>query len=39
MLMTAGRTPITEEGPPGTRDLYIHWAQESFDQGPCFAST
>ena len=33
ILMTAGRTPITEEGPPGTRDLYIHWAQESFDQG------
>ncbi len=32
MLFTAGRTPITEEGPPGTRDLYIHWAQESFDQ-------
>jgi acetolactate synthase-1/2/3 large subunit len=31
--MSAGRTPITEEGPPGTRDLYIHWAQESFDQG------
>ena len=33
ILMSAGRTPITEEGPPGTRDLYIHWAQESFDQG------
>jgi acetolactate synthase-1/2/3 large subunit len=32
MLFTAGRTPITEEGLPGTRDLYIHWAQESFDQ-------
>ena len=32
ILMSAGRTPITEEGPPGTRDLYIHWAQESFDQ-------
>jgi acetolactate synthase-1/2/3 large subunit len=32
ILMTAGRTPITEEGQPGTRDLYIHWAQESFDQ-------
>jgi acetolactate synthase-1/2/3 large subunit len=32
MLFTAGRTPITEEGPAGTRDLYIHWAQESFDQ-------
>jgi acetolactate synthase I/II/III large subunit len=33
ILMTAGRTPITEEGAAGTRDLYIHWAQESFDQG------
>jgi len=33
ILMSAGRTPITEEGLPGTRDLYIHWAQESFDQG------
>src|SRR3989449_2838517 len=32
ILMTAGRTPITEEGPPGARDLHIHWAQESFDQ-------
>jgi acetolactate synthase-1/2/3 large subunit len=32
ILFTAGRTPLTEEGPPGTRDLYIHWAQESFDQ-------
>src|SRR5205809_413038 len=32
LLMTAGRTPITEEGLPGSRDLHIHWAQESFDQ-------
>jgi acetolactate synthase I/II/III large subunit len=32
ILMTAGRTPITEEGLPGARDLHIHWAQESFDQ-------
>jgi acetolactate synthase I/II/III large subunit len=32
VLMTAGRTPITEEGQPGSRDLHIHWAQESFDQ-------
>ena len=30
--MSAGRTPITEEGLPGARDLHIHWAQESFDQ-------
>jgi acetolactate synthase-1/2/3 large subunit len=32
ILYSAGRTPITEEGLPGARDLYIHWAQESFDQ-------
>src|SRR4030095_6418447 len=32
MLFTAGRTPITEAGLSGARDLYIHWAQESFDQ-------
>jgi acetolactate synthase-1/2/3 large subunit len=33
MLMTAGRTPITESGLLGCRDRPIHWAQESFDQG------
>ncbi|MDR3556448.1 MAG: thiamine pyrophosphate-requiring protein [Syntrophobacteraceae bacterium] len=32
ILFTAGRTPITEQGLPGARDLCIHWAQESFDQ-------
>src|SRR5207247_643978 len=32
ILMSAGRTPITEEGLPGARDLHIHWAQESFDE-------
>src|SRR5438874_5984478 len=32
ILMSAGRTPITEEGQAGSRDLHIHWAQESFDQ-------
>src|SRR5262245_23385887 len=32
LLMSAGCTPITEEGLPGARDLHIHWAQESFDQ-------
>src|SRR5262245_6138471 len=30
--MSAGRTPVTEEGLPGARDLHIHWAQESYDQ-------
>src|SRR5437762_8010860 len=33
MLFTAGRNPITEAGPPGSRERQIHWAQESFDQG------
>ena len=33
MLFFAGRTPLTEKGHPGSRDLGIHWAQESFDQG------
>lgn len=33
ILMTAGRTPITESGSPGSRNRHIHWAQESFDQG------
>ncbi len=32
ILFTAGRTPITESGLPGSRDLYIHWSQEAFDQ-------
>ena len=32
MFFTAGRTPLTEQGPVGARDLGIHWAQESFDQ-------
>ena len=33
MLFFAGRTPLTEKGHHGSRDLGIHWAQESFDQG------
>lgn len=33
MLLTAGRTPITESGQQGSRDGYIHWAQEMYDQG------
>lgn len=32
VLFTAGRTPLTEEGLPGSRNIYIHWAQEAFDQ-------
>jgi acetolactate synthase-1/2/3 large subunit len=33
MIFTAGRTPITEEGVEGGRDISVHWGQESFDQG------
>jgi acetolactate synthase-1/2/3 large subunit len=32
ILFTAGRSPLTEGGLPGARDVYIHWAQEMFDQ-------
>jgi acetolactate synthase I/II/III large subunit len=32
ILFTAGRSPLTESGFPGARDVYIHWAQEMFDQ-------
>ncbi|HTV43800.1 MAG TPA: thiamine pyrophosphate-requiring protein [Stellaceae bacterium] len=32
MLFTAGRSPVTEAGMAGARDVYIHWAQEMFDQ-------
>jgi acetolactate synthase-1/2/3 large subunit len=33
ILVTAGRTPLTEDRLPGARNRHIHWAQESFDQG------
>src|SRR5262245_58012201 len=33
MLFTSGRTPLTEKGLLGSRDLPIHWGQEMFDQG------
>ncbi|MFI4995655.1 MAG: thiamine pyrophosphate-requiring protein [Hyphomicrobiales bacterium] len=32
ILFTAGRTPLTEEGLKGSRDAYIHWGQEMYDQ-------
>lgn len=32
ILFTSGRTPITESGRIGSRDLPIHWGQEMFDQ-------
>jgi acetolactate synthase-1/2/3 large subunit len=33
ILVTAGRTPLTEDKLQGSRNRHIHWAQESFDQG------
>jgi acetolactate synthase-1/2/3 large subunit len=33
LILAAGRTPITEKGSFGSRNRYIHWAQEMFDQG------
>ena len=32
VLLAAGRTPVTEYGMHGSRDVPIHWAQENFDQ-------
>jgi acetolactate synthase-1/2/3 large subunit len=32
ILLTAGRSPLTEKGMAGARDGYIHWAQELYDQ-------
>ena len=32
IIFSAGRTPLTEAGLAGSRDVQIHWAQESFDQ-------
>src|SRR3974377_194184 len=31
ILLTAGRSPLTETGLAGARDGYIHWAQEMYD--------
>jgi acetolactate synthase-1/2/3 large subunit len=32
LVLFAGRTPITDQGSPASRNAAIHWAQESFDQ-------
>ncbi|MEX1326258.1 MAG: thiamine pyrophosphate-requiring protein [Desulfobacterales bacterium] len=32
ILFSAGRTPLTESGSPASRNAYIHWGQEAFDQ-------
>ncbi|MCB1363870.1 MAG: thiamine pyrophosphate-requiring protein [Rhodobacteraceae bacterium] len=33
ILLMAGRTPLGESGSAASRNVYIHWGQESFDQG------
>lgn len=33
IIMCSGRTPVTERGRMGSRDLPIHWGQEMRDQG------
>lgn len=35
MIFMAGRTPITEDRPAseGARTVFVHWAQEMYDQG------
>ena len=32
VLFSAGRTPITESGEEGSRNLGVHWTQEMYDQ-------
>ena len=32
MLLAAGRTPVTEHGEEGGRNIHIHWTQEMYDQ-------
>jgi acetolactate synthase-1/2/3 large subunit len=32
MFLASGRSPATETGDAGSRDFWIHWAQENFDQ-------
>ncbi len=33
VLLAAGRSPATETGHLGSRNIGIHWSQENFDQG------
>lgn len=33
LILCAGRNPITETGSLASRNAFIHWAQEMFDQG------
>ena len=33
LVLMAGRSPLTQQGWPASRNAHIHWGQESFDQG------
>ena len=39
LVVAAGRTPFTETGQRGSRSLFIHWAQEMFDQASLVRET
>jgi acetolactate synthase-1/2/3 large subunit len=39
LVVAAGRTPFTETGHVGSRSLFIHWAQEMFDQASLVRET
>jgi acetolactate synthase I/II/III large subunit len=39
LLLAAGGSPITEQGQFGSRNRYIHWAQEMFDQAAMLRET
>jgi acetolactate synthase I/II/III large subunit len=39
LVVAAGRTPFTETGHAGSRSLFIHWAQEMFDQASLVRET
>jgi acetolactate synthase-1/2/3 large subunit len=39
LVVAAGRTPFTETGQLGSRSLFIHWAQEMFDQASLVRET
>lgn len=39
LIVAAGRTPYTESGHPASRSMFIHWAQEMFDQASLVRET
>ena len=39
LIVAAGRTPLTEAGHAASRSMFIHWAQEMFDQASLVRET